>query len=104
VHGPADGLAEDGPDGPCDVFFCSFFSLLLFWPCIIGLYFYIFLFLHISKASPYLTAYHLKGKKVVRHLELPYRLKKYVSRVLTFRVRLIGDGFQKMTLWSKVLY
>jgi hypothetical protein len=26
VNGPANGLAEDGPDGPCDVFF-SFFLL-----------------------------------------------------------------------------
>jgi hypothetical protein len=26
VHGPADGLAEDGPDGPCDVFLFFLFS------------------------------------------------------------------------------
>jgi hypothetical protein len=31
VHGPADGLAEDGPNGPCDVFFSFFlFSFILF--------------------------------------------------------------------------
>jgi hypothetical protein len=34
VHGPADGLAEDGLDGPCDLFFhfyflFSFFDLVL---------------------------------------------------------------------------
>jgi hypothetical protein len=58
------------------VMFFSFF-LSFFWPCIIGLYFYIFLFLHISKASPHLTPYLLKGKKVVCRLESPYRLKNY---------------------------
>jgi hypothetical protein len=30
VNGPANGLAEDGPDGPCDVFFFIFSSLLFF--------------------------------------------------------------------------
>jgi hypothetical protein len=42
ADGPVDGL-----HGLANGFF-SF----LFWPCIIGLYFNIFLFLHISKTSP----------------------------------------------------
>jgi hypothetical protein len=67
IRGP-DGL--HGLDGPCDVF-SFFFSFLLFWPCIIRVYFYIFLFLHITKASPHLTPYRLKGKKGVRRLESP---------------------------------
>jgi hypothetical protein len=58
VYGPADGLHGLTEVGPYDVF-----SFLLFWPCIIGLYFYIFLFFHITKASPRLTPYRLKGKK-----------------------------------------
>jgi hypothetical protein len=77
VHGLRDiglhGLVEYGP---CDAFFVFlFFSLFL--PCIIRLYSYIFLFLYITKASPHLTLYHLKGKKGVRRLESPYRLKNY---------------------------
>jgi hypothetical protein len=32
---------------------------------------YIFLFLHITKASPRLTPYRLKGKKGVRRLTSP---------------------------------
>jgi hypothetical protein len=51
--------------------------LLLFWPCIIELYFFFFLFLHITKVSPHLTPYRLKGKKGVRRLESPYHLKNY---------------------------
>jgi hypothetical protein len=38
---------------------------------------YILLFLHISKASPRLTPYRLKGKKGVGRLRMPYRLKNY---------------------------
>jgi hypothetical protein len=40
---------------------------------------YILLFLHISKASPRLTLYCLKGKKRVCRLDSPYRLKNYNS-------------------------
>jgi hypothetical protein len=61
--------------------FCFSF-LLFFWPCIIRLYSNIFLFLYITKASPRLTLYHLKGKKGVRRLESPYRLKNYGQRHL----------------------
>jgi hypothetical protein len=57
------------------IFFSFYFSLLLFWPCIIGLYFYNLLFLHISKASPCLTPYRLKGLQVFKFLDLSYRLK-----------------------------
>jgi hypothetical protein len=77
VHGLGDiGLHGLVKYGPCDAFFIFlFFSL--FWPFITGLYSYFFLFLYITKASPHLTPYHLKGKKGVRRLELPYRLKNY---------------------------
>jgi hypothetical protein len=54
VHGQANGLHGLAEDGPCDLFSFLFFSP--FWPCIIGLYFYIFLLLHITKVSPRLTA------------------------------------------------
>jgi hypothetical protein len=68
AHGLGDiglhGLVEYGP---CDAFL-FFFSFLLFWPCIIGLYSYFFLFLYIIKASSRLTPYHSKGKKGVRRL------------------------------------
>jgi hypothetical protein len=37
VYGLADGFHVLAEVGPCDVFF--FFSFLLFWPCVIGLYF-----------------------------------------------------------------
>jgi hypothetical protein len=58
------------------IFFVLLFSSL-FWACIIRLYFYNFLYLHISKVSPRLTPYHLKDKKVVCRLESPYHLKNY---------------------------
>jgi hypothetical protein len=48
LHGPVD-------DGPCDVFFLFFLFFYLFWPCIIGLYSHIFLFLYITKTSTRLT-------------------------------------------------
>jgi hypothetical protein len=38
---------------------------------------YILLFLHISKVSPRLTLYRLKGKKGVCCLDSPYHLKNY---------------------------
>jgi hypothetical protein len=76
VYGPADGLHGLAEVGPCDIFcFFSVFSpflTLYYW-----IYFYIFLFLHITKASPRLTPYHLKGKKGVGRLKTPYRLKNY---------------------------
>jgi hypothetical protein len=56
------------------MFFYFFFSFLLFFTLY---YSYIFLFLHITKASLRLTLYRLKGKKGVRRLESPYRLKNY---------------------------
>jgi hypothetical protein len=51
------------------------------------IYFYIFLFLHITKASPRLTPYRLKGKKGVGRLRTSYRLKNYG------RVNLRFSGF-----------
>jgi hypothetical protein len=76
VYGPADGLHGLAEVGPCDIFcFFSVFSpflTLYYW-----IYFYIFLFLHITKASPCLTPYRLKGKKGVGRLRTPYRLKNY---------------------------
>jgi hypothetical protein len=48
-------------------FFC-FFLFSFFLPCIIGVYFYIFLFLRVTKALPRLMTYRLKGKKGVCHL------------------------------------
>jgi hypothetical protein len=72
VHGPVDGPHELAEDSPSVVFL--FFSFLLF----LTLYYsYIFLFLHITKVSSRLTLYRLKGKKGVRRLESPYRLKNY---------------------------
>jgi hypothetical protein len=68
VHGPADMAFMDWQDGPCYAFFRFFFCFLLFWPYIIGLYYDIFLFLYITKASPRLTLYRLKDKKGVRRL------------------------------------
>jgi hypothetical protein len=53
VHGPADGLAEDGSDGSCDVFFCFFFYLLLSWPCIIRLISIFFYFYILVRCHPY---------------------------------------------------
>jgi hypothetical protein len=76
VYGPADGLHGLAEVGPCDIF-VSFLFFSPFLTFIIG-YFYIFLFLHITKASPRLTPYRLKGKKGVCRLESPYRLKNYV--------------------------
>jgi hypothetical protein len=75
VHGPVDGPHGLAEDGPSDVF-SFFFSFLLFFTLY---YSYIFLFLHITKASPRLTLYRLKGKKGGRRLESPYRLKNYES-------------------------
>jgi hypothetical protein len=43
--------------------------------------FYCFYFLHISKASPRLTSYRLKGKNGVGRLRTPYRLKNYDIRI-----------------------
>jgi hypothetical protein len=45
LHGLVD-------DGPCDIFS---FLFSFFWPCLIGLYSYIFVFLYITKASLRLT-------------------------------------------------
>jgi hypothetical protein len=59
IHGPVDGPHGLVEDGPSDVF-SFFFSFLLFFTLY---YSYIFLFLHITKASPRLTLYRLKGKK-----------------------------------------
>jgi hypothetical protein len=75
VHGPVDGPHGLAEDDPSDVF-SFFFSFLLFFTLY---YSYIFLFLHITKASPRLTLYRLKGKKGTRRLESPYRLKNYGS-------------------------
>jgi hypothetical protein len=55
-----------------------FFIFLFFSPFLASIIDYIsiyFLFLHISKTSPRLTPYRLKGKKGVCRLETPYRLK-----------------------------
>jgi hypothetical protein len=70
VHGPADGLHGLAEDGPSDffLFFSSFLTLY---------YFYIFLFLYITKASPRLAPYRLKDKKGACRLDSPYRLKNY---------------------------
>jgi hypothetical protein len=51
--------------------------------------FYCFYFLHISKASPRLTPYRLKGKKGVGRLRTPYRLKNYASKFMTDPVRIL---------------
>jgi hypothetical protein len=54
VNGPADGLTEDGPDGPCDVFFHFFFFLLFFFDLAsldhisIFFYFYILVRCHLA--------------------------------------------------------
>jgi hypothetical protein len=73
VHGPVDGPHGLAEDGPSDVFL-----FFLFFPPFFTLYYsYIFLFLHITKASPHLTLYRLKGKQGARRLESPYRLKNY---------------------------
>jgi hypothetical protein len=77
VYGPADGFHGLAEVGPCDIFcFFSVFSpflTLYYW-----IFFYIFLFLHITKASPRFTPDRLKGKKGVGRLRTPYRLKNYV--------------------------
>jgi hypothetical protein len=75
VYLPTDGLHGLAEVGPCDILSFLFFSpflILYYW-----IYFYIFLFLHITKASPHLTLYRLKGKKGVGRLRTPYRLKNY---------------------------
>jgi hypothetical protein len=59
------------------VFFASFLFFSPFLTLYYWIYFYIFLFLHITKASPRLTPYRLKGKKGVGRLRTPYRLKNY---------------------------
>jgi hypothetical protein len=79
VHGPADGLM-DWQKMVHLMFFSFLFSFLLFLTLH---YSYIFLFLHITKASPRLTLYRLKDKKGVRRLESPYRLKT-VPRLYSF--------------------
>jgi hypothetical protein len=66
VHGPANGPHGLAQDGPSNVFFSFFSSFFLTLYC-----YYIFLFLHITKASPRLMLYRLKGKKGVRCLESP---------------------------------
>jgi hypothetical protein len=53
----------------------QFFFLFFFFGLV--LLNYIFLFLHITKASSHLTPYQLKGKKGVCCLESSYRLKNY---------------------------
>jgi hypothetical protein len=60
--------------------FCFSF-LLFFWPCIIRLYSNIFLFLYITKASPRLTLYRLKGKKGSVALSRLIALKTMVSAI-----------------------
>jgi hypothetical protein len=84
VHGPVDGPHGLAEDGPSDVF-CFFFSFLLFFTLY---YSYIFLFLHITKTSPRLTLYCLKGKKGARRLESPYRIKNYARESNKFRLKL----------------
>jgi hypothetical protein len=55
-------------------------ELLLFATIILmylGLFFYNFPILHITKASLHLTPFRLEGKKGVCRLKSPYRLKNY---------------------------
>jgi hypothetical protein len=53
------------------IFFLFFSSFLTLY------YFYIFLFLYITKVSPRLAPYRLKDKKGACRLDSPYRLKNY---------------------------
>jgi hypothetical protein len=68
------------------MFFFSFFFLFSFLALN---YWIIFLYLHITKASPRLAPYHLKDKKGVCRLESPYRLKNYCQKS---RVRISTDA------------
>jgi hypothetical protein len=80
VYGPVG-------DGPGDVFF-SFFFLFSFLALN---YWIIFLYLHITKASPRLAPYHLKDKKgvcrlialktIVRSLEFESRQTRVIKKI-----------------------
>ncbi|PWZ40071.1 hypothetical protein Zm00014a_004686 [Zea mays] len=66
------------------LYFKSYVELVFLFstiiPTYLRLYSYIFLYLYISKVSPRLTPYRLKGKKGVNRFTSPNRLNNYALK------------------------